>query len=245
MPRQTLLPTLVRQLKACLGDSLTVGTQSDSLYKQLLSDKQQWLVGEFDFPFLKCRWNKNVVAGDRYLTFPTTDITGATVSLKLERPLKAYTFWTAVWMELEYGIDEIDEMNSLNPDTNLPNRAQQPLDPIKRWQWSGADSTKFEIWPIPVTAQIVRFVGQRELAALSADTDKAELDDQLIVLSLAVDLLSKRKSADAQARLSEAAMRLRVLRASYATRSREVVLGGGRMQDSRQQRRAIPIVTIH
>jgi len=228
-------------LKAAVGDSLSVGTQSDALYNQLLHDKQDNLAGDYDFNFLVQRWNITANPGDRYLTYPTTTIDGTTNTvINFDRPVKLYRSWTNHWVEVLNGAEEDEEYNYLNPDTNLSGWPQQALDPVQKWQMH--DQTKFEIWPIPVTAQILRFVGQRVVGALSADGDKADLDDALITLAVAVDLLIKRKDASAQARLAEVQSQFRVLRASYPQRQREVILGG-RMRDVRV-RRLIPIITI-
>lgn len=239
--RNTPLSTLLTMLKAAVGDSLTVGSQLDATYKQLLADKQQWLAGEFDFSFLVQRWNVAATAGTRYYNFPTTTVSGLTsTNISFNRPVKLFVTWTNHWIEVLYGASETTEFNYLNPDTNLGNWAQQALDPVQRWQ--EVDQLRFEVWPIPVTAQTLRFVGQRQLSALSANSDTADLDDQYLVLSLAVDILSKRESKDAQIKLSYCQERLRMLKATNPVRNRQVVLGGQRM--SRAQFRRVPIIAV-
>lgn len=241
MARQTPLSTLLTMLKAAVGDSLTIGLQANALYQQLLSDKQQWLAGEFDFPFLKDRWDVPVGPLGRWFPFPTTTIDGTTgIQIEFERPVKVYVNWTANWEEVEYGIDEITENNNLNPDATIPNWALQQNDPVQRWQFNG--ESQFEIWPIPATLQTIRFVGQRVLNPLVAPTDTADLDDQFLTLSVAVDLLLRKKGADAQSKLSSAQQRLRSLRAIYPCRQREIILGG-QIRD-RSWRRRVPIITI-
>lgn len=240
MSLNTSLSTLRTMLKALLGDSLSVGTQSDALYTQLLADKQQWLVGEYDFPFLKKRWNKAIVDGDRYLAIPTVTVDGVTANIDFARPFKAFVTYTSSWMEVEYGINEEEEMNSQNPETGITGWDQVKNSPIQRWQFK--DSTNFEIWPVSNTAQTFRFVGQRTLSALAADGDLALIDDQLLVLSTAVDLLTKSKEADAPARVAEAKERLSRIRSSMPTRSRDIVIGGA-MRD-RTWRRRVKIIGV-
>lgn len=241
MARNTPLSTLLRMLKAAVGDSLTIGTQADSLYQQRLSDKQQWLAGEYDFPFLKDRWDVPVTTNDRFKAFPTTTVDGtANVVIAFERPVNVFVNWTNNWQEVKYGIDELTEFNNLNSDNNQPGWARQPNDPVQRWEFNG--ESQFEIWPIPVTRQTIRFVGQRALSALVAPTDTADLDDQFLITSLAVDLLLKKKSADAQALLASAQQRFNALRACYPCRTRQIVLGG-QLKD-RMWRRRVPIVTV-
>lgn len=240
MARNTPLSTLLTMLKAAVGDSLTIGTQSDTLYKQRLSDKQQWLAGEYDFPFLKDRWDVLISAGDRYLTFPTVTNAGNTFAISFERPVNVFVNWTNNWQEVRYGIDELTEYNNLNSDSNQPGWAQQVNDPIQRWEFNAELS--FEIWPIPATRSTLRFVGQRALSPLVDPTDTADLDDQFLVYSLAVDLLLKKKSADAQSLLAAAQQRFNALRAVYPSRTRQIILGG-QLKD-RMWRRRVPIVTV-
>lgn len=241
MARNTPLSTLLRMLKAAVGDSLTIGTQVDSLYQQRLSDKQQWLAGEYDFPFLKDRWDVAIGANDRFLPFPTTTADGSTeINIAFERPVNVFVNWTNNWQKVDYGIDELTEFNNLNSDSNQPGWARQPNDPVQRWQFNG--ESQFEIWPIPVTQQTIRFVGQRVLSPLVTPTDTADLDDQFLITSLAVDLLLKKKSADAQSLLASAQQRFNALRACYPCRTRQVVLGG-QLKD-RMWRRRVPIVTV-
>jgi len=53
-----------------------------------------------------------------------------------------------------------------------------------------------------------------------------DLDDLLVVLYAAAELLMRSKQADAQMKLSMAEARFNYLRAAYPTRRRSVVLGG-------------------
>lgn len=240
MPLGTPLSTLLTMLKAAIGDSLSIGSQSDPLYIQLLSDKQQLLLGQFDFPFLRKRWDVATTIGGRFYTMATQTTDGLTLDLDLTRPYAVYTLWGAQWVGVGYGISEPCEHNALNPDTNITGWAQQQSDPIQKWQFT--DGTHFEIWPVPTTASRVRFVGQRVLPVLLQPTDVALLDDQLLVLSVAVDVLALRKQPLAQVRLSYAQERLRSLRAMYPSRSHSVILGG-RMRDAVWKRR-LPIITV-
>lgn len=229
-------------LKASVGDSLSVGTQQDALYKQLLSDKQKWLAGEFSFPFLKTRWNVTMVAGTRFYSFPTTtDVGTANISIDFERPYKAYVSWTNQWLPVEYGTDE-EDFNYLTPET-IGGWSQQPMDPVQRWRETSTGS--FEVWPVPTSTQIFRFVGQRILGALVATSDTADLDDQFLVLSVAVDVLSKRGGKDVQAKVAVMSARLRAIRQSYSVRGRDVTIRGAVLARSGRLRRIVPVIAVH
>lgn len=191
----------------------------DSTYKVLLASKQKLLSAEFAFPFLEHRWAVSILTATRTYSFPTTTTEGATYSIDLERDQRAYISWSNKWIEVDYGISE-DDYNLVNPD--LDSR----LDPVRRWRY--LDQSTFEVWPKPASAQTFRFVGQRALLALVANGDVADLDDELLTLSVAEDLLMKRQDASSQVLLSYAQQRLRTLKAHYPTYDRVHVMGGQR-----------------
>lgn len=241
MPLNTPLSTLRQMLRAAVGDSLSIGTQANPTYNQLLADKQQWLAGVFDFPYFKRRWTITINPRANFYNFPTTSDLGETnTTIDFNRPWTAFINWVSRWQEVRYGIDEITEYNDLNSDTNIPVFPQQANDPIQRWQFAGV--TQFEVWPVPVTQQFFRFVGQKNLARLTQDTDTAELDDEFLVYSVAVDILSRKKSADAQARLAQAQERIRSFRAVYPVRTKEIIVGG-RMKDTKWKR-LVPVIGV-
>jgi hypothetical protein len=231
MARLTQLSVLLTMLKAAVGRSTTVGTGDDVILYQLLSDKQKWLSCEYDWPFLEDRFDVAVPPLSRYLAFPTIDNEMVTSAMNLERPYKAEVFWNNLWSEVKYGIGST-EFNYLNSDQ--PGQIQ---DPVQRWRW--CEEGQFEIWPINSTGQALRFTGQRALDTLVAPTDTADLDDQLIVLAVAAELLARAKQKDAELKQQLFAERLTRIRASYPTRSRKVIFG--RCNDNEERKRLVPI----
>lgn len=219
MARNTPLSSLLLMLKGMIGKSLTVGTADDAILKQLLSDKQKWLSCEYDWPFLEDRFDVNVVPNSRYLAFPTTDQQGHTTTLNLERPVLVETFWNNLWTKLDYGIGS-SQFNYLNSDQ--PGNKQ---DPIQNWRWS--EENQFEIWPINTGPQTVRFTGQRALGVLVAPSDTADLDDLLIVLPVAAELLARSKQQDSQLKQQQFQERLWRLRSSYPTYPKGLTFGRG------------------
>lgn len=232
MARLTTLANLLLQLKAQLG-VVTGTTANDGLYAQLLSDKQKWLAGEYDWPFLQDRFDCVIPPGTRYNSFPTLDNEGVTSAMNLERPYTVEVFWNNVWSELQYDISS-EEFNYLNSD-----QAGVIQDPIQRWRWS--EEGQFEIWPVNATSQVVRFTGQRALDNLGAPTDTADLDDMLIVLSVAAEILQRNKQPDAETKGKLAMERLRAVRANYPTRHCGLVFGGGTQDELTQRKRLVPI----
>lgn len=234
MARQTTLLNLYGQLQARLGEQATV-TSTKARYYQLISLKQQWLSNEYDFPFLADRFDLAVPANSRYLSFPTIDNEGITAAMNLERPFKVEVFWNNVWCALDYGIGS-EQFNYLNSD-----QANQIQDPIQNWRWS--EEGQVEIWPINATAQVIRFTGQRALDVLVADSDTADLDDQLIISFVAADMLTRSKQPDAQLVAGQATERFRAIRGAYPNKTKKVSFcgGGDGGSEREEKRRLIPI----
>lgn len=236
MARQTLLSALRTMLKARVGVSLNIAAAQDAMFNQLLADFQKWLAGRYDWPFLEARFDSNVAANGRYVDFPTNDIMAQTVTMNLERPYKAEVKWNELWSLLEYGIGT-PEYNYLDSDL-----AGQIQDPIQRWQWR--TQAKYEVWPMPATAQTIRFTGQRNVAALVADSDEADLDDELIVLGVAARVLMRSKQKDAGFVQSMFTEQLTRLRASYPGRPKGIVFGEADLSRD-ELRRVVPIAIAH
>lgn len=212
MARGTALSDLVTMLKAEIGYSLTSGvaTAEDARLKILLSTTQKWLAADFDWPFLKRTGDVLLAAGDRTGTLPTT--------LDYERPVMVSSQDQDIWVPVVYGISPQD-FNAWNSDDD------ERSDPVRKIQY--ATDTTFEVWPLPATESTVRFVGQKRLDELAADDDEAELDDLLLVLFTAAELLAGQKQADAEAKLVRAQKRLDTLKAAYPKPLQVFKLGGG------------------
>lgn len=221
---QTLL-AIRNSLKAALGRSLSSGTGDDAILNQLISDRQNWLATEYDWPFLEDRFDIVIPPQSRYLSFPTLDDEGDTTAMNLERPYKVEVLWSSKWSPLDYGIGS-EQFNYISSDP--PTQYQ---DPIQRWRWS--QEGKFEIWPVNTTQQLVRFTGQRQLDTLTTDAATADLDDQIIWMSVAAQMLYRSKQADADyyERLYQA--RLRRVRSSYPSPGGLVFGTGGESRKPR------------
>lgn len=234
MARGTKLSVLYTMLRAKLGEN-TTQTNTQVRYFQLLSDKQKWLANEYDFPFLNDRFDVAVPSGSRYLSFPTIDNEGISYAMNLERPYTAEVFWTNIWQPLDYGIDS-QEFNYINSD-----QGGNTQDPVQRWRWS--EEGQFEIWPINVTPVVIRFTGQRALDNLVLPTDLADLDDEMLVLFVAADLLTRSRQQDAKLCLDQATERLMRQRGAYPNRTRTCSLAGCGDKESKwvRNQRLIPI----
>lgn len=217
MARGTTLATLVEMVKAEIGYSLTTGVAvaEDTRIKLLLKQQQMDLAALFDWPFLQRTGDVLLAAGDRTATLPTT--------LDYERPVQVATLDSKIWRPLTFGIspEELTIWNSDDGDT---------ADPIQRWKYS--TDTTFEVWPRPATATTVRFTGQKKLSPLTADSHTADLDDLLLVLFTAAEILAGEKQADAAAKLARAQRRFDTLKAAYPKPLSVFKLHGGREKRS-------------
>lgn len=222
--RGVLLSELRLALRAQIGQTMDTGaaTADDSRLNYLLMNKQRWLDATYDWSFLVHKWDVAVPVGSRYLNFPATDIEGNAAVVNIERPLMPEVLFNRVYNPIDYGIGGA-EFTYLNSDL------LQAADPIRRWQLvdtvSNATGTtfRFEIWPLNVSTQAIRFTGQRALRPLIADTDRCDLDDQLLLYMVAAEELADTARGKIMAGL--AAARLNSITSIYPHKENRVVLG--------------------
>lgn len=240
--RGTQLATLRQMLKAELGYNQDSTTQDQEL-NLLLANKQKFLGGEFDWPFLQGRWDLEVVAGTRYIGLPLTQggPTGQQSAINFERPVLYEVKYSLRWQEIHYSVDS-EEYNFLDSD-----RAGMVMNPIQRWRFATdssepSDADQIEVWPIPSITQATRFTGQRTIQDLIADTDVADLDDLLLVLMVAAEKLTRMKMPDAPLKTALAQERMMRIRAAYPTKQSSTIIGGNLIDKPR--RRRVPITII-
>ena len=223
MPRGVVLSTLRALLKAELREAQETNSARDTELNYALANAQKRLTVTFDWPFLEDRWDKVCSAGGRYVALPTSNIRSITSTINFERPVLVERYYSALWVPICAGIGG-EQYNHLDSDLS------ETQDPIQNWQLDtntgdSSNADEFEVWPIPVTAQTVRFTGQRAPRALSADSDKADLDDLLLVYSAAVDQLLGMESGKATVATDKYQRHLNFLRANYPTKKIDVVFG--------------------
>lgn len=241
--RGTLLPTLRSMVRAEVGQTLTttIATAGDATMNMLLSNAQKLYSTIRDWPFLERRWDVAAPAGSRYLAFSTTDVRGTAATLNTERPFTVDVLFNLLYIPLDYGIGA-EEFSIRNSDT-----AGQTMDPIQRWDYASnpnetSNADQFEIWPVNTTAQTLRFTGQRQPYALTAETDKADLDDMLLVFTVATELLMRDGAPEAQFKQEAAKQRLNFLTSAYPNYDEKVILGRNTNRTT-QARRIVPIMT--
>lgn len=216
MARGTQLITILEMLRGELGRStnVAVGVDDAEGLKVKLRARQELLYDDYDWPFLRERFKKTLVTSGRYYDLPT--------GLNLERIEESHVYFGNLPREIERGIEEPDYAY-FNSDNGIV------ADPVLKWdvRFTGA-AAQIEVWPVPASNnQYIIWRGIRSLNPLIADDDTADLDDQLIVLLTAAEILEKQGSPSAGTMKKLANGRLVSMRARSRGASKRYRLGMG------------------
>lgn len=222
MSRGTTLSTLRTYLKAELRESQDINSVIDTELNYRLANKQKDLANSHSWPFLEHVWDLSVPAGSRYLNLPTSDIRSLAVTPNFERPMIVERFYVESYIEIDYGIG--------GAEYTYLNGVDEPSDPIRRWQMvtnvnEASNPNQVEVWPVPSTAQVLRFTGQRQVLALTSDAHTADLDDLLLVYGVAAEYLALRGLSNAPLMLRRFQQRLLSCRGGNPVSSPPVVFG--------------------
>lgn len=201
MARGTTLLALVGQLKVECGFSSSVSVNVDKLpeFKQLLARTQQMLWAEYFWPHLARFATLSLLAGQYQYDVPT--------GIDYEGIEQIANMSTGTPVPMDRGIDfeqyaiydSVEDVRS---------------DPATNWDIRDvSNAVQIEVWPRPVAAQTCKVKAQRRLRALVADLDVADLDDTLIVLLAATEILERAGSEDAKRKAALAASHMAALRA--------------------------------
>lgn len=216
MARKKTLVKLVDDLRAEIRASLNPAhnSQAHDAQVKLLQRTQDWLYEDYDWPHLKIERLYPAQAGQRYYDFGADfDLERINeVSFKVDgrfRPL----------------LPEITDAHYLAHDSDLDARAW----PIRAWRIHENDEV--EAWPIAdqngdatTYEGYFKVKGIKRLAPFIADTDRADLDDRLIVLYAAAEMLGAKEG---QTKLSLANDRAATLRGKLTKKTRFQMFGIG------------------
>jgi hypothetical protein len=193
MARNVTLGELIDDVRAEAGHSLqaNLGVAMREVLVKVLQRQQRRLWEDYDWTFLRVDRDVAVQAGQRYYDIPA--------DLTLERIEKVQFKYGDRWIPMHHGIhrEHLDQHDSDKGIRSFP---------VERWAEHENDQVEF--WPIPSqngslaqSSDIVRFTGIRRLRPLVAESDRADLDDTLLVLYSAAEILAREKSADAGLKL--------------------------------------------
>jgi hypothetical protein len=213
--RGKTLGQLVTMLRAECRHSVIAAMGQNNLptLEQVLRRTQESLWDEHAWPFLMVERDEALMAGQRYYAFDP--------DLAFERvdAISVKVKYGGNWKPVGYGIG-LPQYNASDSDTDVRN------DPICRWQAYEGDM--YEVWPIPASnsSQSLRMRGVKKLSPFIAASDRADLDDNLIVLFAAAEILTNQGAKDAQAKTLLAQRRLERLKGQQQKRGM-FVMGGG------------------
>ena len=222
MARGTQLTELIAQLRAETGRSqkVSVGVDEVENLKSMLRRVQETLYDDYEWPHLNVQRDINLSSGQRYYDLPSDLNFDRIDSIKLK--------YNNIYTCLERGI-EFDDYSIF--DSNNDERSS----PTLKWDIRYTTSTEqLEFWPIPNRADKIFFFGTKALSPLVDETDRADLDDRVIVLFAAAEILARQKSSDANAKLELAKARLITIRRNSKTNSKMIQVGLGNRNNVRR-----------
>lgn len=222
MARRTTLVKLLDDLRAKARLSLNPAHNVDARQAQvkLLQSVQDWLWEDFDWPHLRVTREILVQKGQRYYS-PHEDI-------PIDR-IERIDLWSdGAWRRILPGVGpaEYTTWNSDLGQTNWPPR-----------RWRIHEDEMIELWPISdvnaVSATregVIQITGIRKLRPLVTDSDRADLDDRLLVLFAAAESLAASGAKDAQLKFDQAQSLYMRQRGNLTPRKQHRMFGIGEPQ---------------
>jgi hypothetical protein len=233
MARGTQLIQLVTQLRVETGrsDSVALGVDELPALKHLQKRTQENLYDRHPegWAHLRTVFDRiPLLAGDRYYDFPDT--------LNFDRIEDVAVWDSSTPLSITRGIG-FEEYAVYDSESDV--RAE----PACRWdiRWTGSEE-QIEIWPVPSTNnQELQFIGTRKLRDLIENDDVCDLDDQLIVLFAAAELLVKSDKDLAARKLTLAEQRYALLTRNAAKHGQRYIMGSGPDNPSRRDRVSVRV----
>lgn len=228
MARGTQFSQLVYMLRAEVRRSVSSNVGVDDLpdLKQAINRQYAIMTVKHDWPFLEKYFATVPLAtGQRYYQPPT--------GLVYDRIKAAAVYFSGVPQRLERGIS-FEDYALFDPD------ALAYSDPVLKFdiRTGSASQEQIEVWPVPSSnAQYLRFFGYVATPPLINDADLCWIDDMLVVLFAAADVLALDMSEPrvglppaAQLKLAVAKEYEALLVANAATHRAMIAIGQGRPQ---------------
>jgi hypothetical protein len=226
----TSLLNLRRLLRAEVSQSLNTaqGVNAQGQYDMILDRTQKELWESYEWPHLTYYSDLALENGQRTYAYP--------LDMPFDYIIKAYVLTGTVnWVPLSFGINLEDyaqyggEGGLSWPPRKWANRpiVGNPAAPELRAAPVVDPIGVIELWPVPNQAGSLRFKGQASCNPLVADADKAVLDDVLITLFAAAEILAGQKAEHAALKLQKANQFLRRHFANLGGGKRHMIALGG------------------
>ncbi|CAK7259099.1 MULTISPECIES: phage adaptor protein [unclassified Shinella] len=210
MARNTTLVKLLDLYRAECRLSFNPAHNAQDRDRQIihLQRTQEWLWEDYDWPLLRVDRTIFLAAGQRYYDPPG--------DMAIDRISHIEVYRDQAYCPLRPGIDA-RHFTTFN--SNLDERQWPPQ------RWRITEDERIEIWPIPDTdgdpdtlEGTLKITGIKNLQQMVADTDRATLDDRLIVLYAAAEFLASKGDKSASHKLELAKARYGKLRGAQQPR---------------------------
>ncbi len=220
MARGVAFSELVLNLRAELRRSQApgIGTEDLAPLKRTINHVVAVVSNKEDWPFLYRKFDPIAIApGDRFFDIPA--------GLVLERIISVRIKWGGTYYDVWCGIT-YDDYISWDPAED------ERSSPALKYDFQNINGNEqLEIWPISEGVQSLLFEGYIEHPKLVNDTDLCQLDDEIILLFAAAELMGDSFKAEAQAKRDQANELLRLIKIKGARNDGAPVrmgLGSGR-----------------
>lgn len=213
-----------------MSDSVALGRNSRAALVGHIQRVQSQLWLDHDWEHMKVYRDVELAAGQQFYDFPADLAFERVIWVKVRESTDGQWLPSGDKSSLPFGIGP-EHYNVYDSEADVRST------PVLRWAYHADDTDngdQIEVWPLPSdNTQTLRLRGIRSLGSLIADTDTADLDDNLIATMVAAELLAHASAKDAQAKLAASQRIFRRL-TGRAGKTKMFVMGGGAQQADRK-----------
>lgn len=207
---------LIYDLRAELERAVdpAAGVADIPILKRAIQRNYESLYDAYDWPHLTVTASVSLVADSRYYDFPS--------EIDYDKIDEIRLFWNDRPTDICRGIS-LDDMAVFDSD------AEETSDPAQKWdvRFTGTRE-QMEVWPIPASSgDSIKFKGKKKFVQLIDEANLCLIDDHLVVLSSAIELLPEKSGAKLKAKLAALQARYGVTRGRAKSGSETVRVGLG------------------
>lgn len=221
---------LIYDLRAEIGRSVdpAAGVSDLPQLKRTIQRNYETLYDAYDWPFLTVTASVALGAGQRLYDFPSEIDSDKIEEIRL--------FWNDQPVSIERGI-------SLDDFATYDSEADERADPVLKWDVRyHANKEELEVWPIPAsTGDSIRFKGKKKFVQLVNDADVCLLDDHIVVLFSAVELLGEKASQTLKTKFAAAQARLGSVKGRSKNEDGRIRVGLGSAQPRPSHRSVVRV----
>jgi hypothetical protein len=207
MALHTTFGELITMLRAeaRLSTNPAVGPDANTRYKQMLNRAYETLWNSTEWPHLRYTSPlQPLAAGQRFYDFPA--------GMDQTNLIEVVAWWGNEPYPLEPGIG-FEEYAAF--DSNTDERSDPPMKYDLRQNTPGV--IQYEIWPVPASSGVnVQFKGRRRFVRLVNPGDICLIDDNVLVLTVAAEILMATDEESAKAKARAAQQAFQTVRAAHS-----------------------------